>query len=268
MPLWILIAGLAAGLSLVMTAAWAIALSSGRSGWIDATWSFAVGAAAVAAALIPVDGSQETARQFIVAALAGLWSLRLGLHIAARTAGGGDDPRYAALREQWGEAHKRKLFWFLQVQAAAAFVLALSALAASRNPAPVPALGDVIGIAILLIAIAGEAIADRQLKAFTSDPANKGRVCDVGLWSWSRHPNYFFEWLGWLAYPVIALSSGYIWGWAAFAAPVLMYVLLVHASGIPPLEAHMIETRGDRFRDYQKRVSAFWPWPPRANPQA
>jgi steroid 5-alpha reductase family enzyme len=109
-------------------------------------------------------------------------------------------------------------------------------------------------------------IADRQLAAFRDDPANKGRVCDVGLWGMSRHPNYFFEWMGWFAYTIIAIdfSGGYPWGWLALAGPALMYWLLVHASGIPPLEAHMLRSRGQAFRDYQHRVNAFWPGPQHA----
>ena len=115
----------------------------------------------------------------------------------------------------------------------------------------------------MLVAVVGETIADRQLSGFRADPANKGKVCDVGLWGMSRHPNYFFEWLGWLAYAVIAVdpTSAYPWGWLALAGPVLMYWLLVHASGIPPLEAHMLRSRGDAFRAYQARVNAFWPGP-------
>jgi steroid 5-alpha reductase family enzyme len=89
--------------------------------------------------------------------------------------------------------------------------------------------------------------------------------CDVGLWGWSRHPNYFFEWLGWLAYPLLAidLSGAYLWGWAALLGPACMYWLLVHVSGIPPLEAHMLERRRDEFRAHQARTNAFFPAPPR-----
>ena len=115
---------------------------------------------------------------------------------------------------------------------------------------------------------AGEALADAQLKAFRTDPANKGRVCDVGLWRWSRHPNYFFEWFGWLAYPVIGISFGdplsYPWGFAALLGPVFMYWILVYVTGIPPLEAQMLRSRGDRYRDYQSRTSPFFPWQPQA----
>jgi steroid 5-alpha reductase family enzyme len=84
------------------------------------------------------------------------------------------------------------------------------------------------------------------------------------LWRWSRHPNYFFEWFGWLAYPVIALSTQYPWGWAALPAPLFMYWILVYVTGIPPLEAQMLRSRGDRYRDYQSRTSAFFPLPPQA----
>ncbi len=257
------IVGLALCLALTMTVAWLVALRSGRSGWIDAIWSFATGVFGAAAALFVFDGSEVSTRQMLVALLALLWSLRLGLHIAARTARGGDDPRYRQLREEWGTAFPVRLFWFLQIQALAALVLVLSIAIAAHNPAPGLRALDAIGIAVLIAAVAGEAVADRQLSAFRSDPANEGRVCDVGLWGMSRHPNYFFEWLGWCAYALIAIDAtgSYPWGWLALAGPLLMYWLLVHASGIPPLEAHMLRSRGEVFRKYQQRVNAFWPGP-------
>src|SRR6266481_1456974 len=123
-------------------------------------------------------------------------------------------------------------------------------------------LQDTLGALILFVGIAGEALADAQLKRFREQPVNKGRVCDAGLWRWSRHPNYFFEWFGWLAYPVIALSVDYQWGWATLLAPAFMYWILVYVTGIPPLEAQMLRSRGDRYRDYQLRTSQFFPLPP------
>jgi steroid 5-alpha reductase family enzyme len=114
-----------------------------------------------------------------------------------------------------------------------------------------------------LVAIAGEAMADRQLRDFKSNPHNRGKVCDVGLWSLSRHPNYFFEWLTWVAYPVIAVDfAGHNpYGWLALAAPACMYWVLVHVSGVPPLEQHMLRSRGAAFRAYQLRTRAFFPIP-------
>jgi steroid 5-alpha reductase family enzyme len=270
MPAWLLILLIAVALAAIMAAAAEIALRTGKSGWIDAIWSASVGAASVAASLVPIAGAPGTsARQWLVAALIALWSIRLASHIASRTLSGGDDPRYAELKRQWGDNRRPRLFLFLQIQAACALVLALAVMAAARNPAVGPwgGLGwqDLFGVAILIVAVIGEAVADRQLRAFAKNPANKRKVCDVGLWAYSRHPNYFFEWLGWFAYAAIALdlSGAYPWGFAALAAPALMYWLLVHASGIPPLEAHMEKSRGEAFRAYQRRVNAFFPGPPK-----
>lgn len=262
----ITVVALAACLSATMTGAWLVALRTGRSGWIDAIWSFATGGFGAAAALIPLGNTQISTRQLLVAILALVWSLRLGFHIAVRTAGGGDDPRYRQLREEWGVSFNRRLFWFLQIQALAALALALSVMLAAHNPAPGLRFADWLGVAVLVLAVVGESIADHQLSRFRSDPANKSRVCDAGLWGMSRHPNYFFEWLGWLAYSIIAidLAGAYHWGWLALAGPLLMYWLLVHGSGIPPLEAHMLRSRGRAFRDYQQRVNAFWPGPQHA----
>jgi steroid 5-alpha reductase family enzyme len=144
----------------------------------------------------------------------------------------------------------------------------LSIFMAGQNLSPFPNPGDFLGAAILVVAIAGEAIADRQLRRFAADPANRGRVCDIGLWSASRHPNYFFEWLGWLAYPAIAvgLPPSNPVGLIALVGPAFMYWLLVYVSGLPPLEAHMARSRGAAFAAYQQRVNAFFPGPARNGP--
>jgi steroid 5-alpha reductase family enzyme len=199
----------------------------------------------------------------VVAVLAVSWCLRLGIHIATRTRAATDDPRYRNLQNQWGTDASRRMFWFLQSQAAVGIILALSIVLAAQNPNPNLRLQDLIGLVILLAAIVGEAIADRQLRAFKSDPANRNAICDVGLWRWSRHPNYFFEWLLWLAYPIIAIDfAGHNpYGWLSLAAPICMYWILVHVSGIPPLEDHMLRSRGEAFRAYQKRTRAFLPLP-------
>ena len=259
----------ALGLVVTMALAWLVAVRSGRSGWVDAIWSFAVGIFGAFMALIPAVEGDNQLRQWLVALLVLAWSLRLGVHILMRTLGDGrDDPRYAQLKEEWGTNFPGRLFWFLQIQAAAAFLLVLSVMAAAHNPSPTFGLGDWAGIALMLVAVGGEALADRQLKAFRADPVNKSKVCDIGFWGLSRHPNYFFEWLSWVAYVAIAINSpvAYPWGFAALTGPVLMYWLLVHVSGIPPLEAHMLRSRGDRFRRYQSRVNVFWPGRPKAAP--
>jgi steroid 5-alpha reductase family enzyme len=202
----------------------------------------------------------------LVAGLIGAWALRLGLHIRARVLTSPEDARYAQFRTEWAPRYQTMMFGFLQIQALAGALLLISVIAAAANPAPTLRPQDLAGAAVLAIAIFGEGLADNQLKAFAHDPANAGKVCDVGLWSWSRHPNYFFEWFGWVAYPLIAVdfSGHYAWGWLALIAPVAMYGLLRYGSGVPPLEAHMLRSRGELFRAYQARVSVFFPLPPRS----
>lgn len=255
------IAILAAGLSLTMMGAWAIQQRSGRSGWVDAIWTMAVGAGGMAAVVLAPETS-DLGRRWLAGVLIALWSLRLALYIALRTHGAGDDPRYAAMAKEWGPAAPRHMFVFLQYQAIAALVLVVAVLLAASNPAPFPHLSDILAFALLLASIAGATIADLQLANFRRDNRGRNAICDVGLWRYSRHPNYFFEWLGWCAWPLLAIDLGGAnpWGWLTLLAPLMMYWLLVHASGIPPLEAHMLRTRGEAFRAYQRRVNAFFPW--------
>jgi steroid 5-alpha reductase family enzyme len=258
-------------LSAIMAGAWLIWRGTRNSGWVDATWTFGLGAIGGIGAVSPTLLSGAlTLRQIVVAILVVFWSLRLGLHIAARTARITDDPRYAKLLRDWGAAAPRQMFWLLQKQALVSIPLALSIVLAAWNPVPGLRLQDFIGVFVLIAAIAGEGLSDRQLRGFRADPKNRDRVCDSGLWSWSRHPNYFFEWFGWLAYPLLAidLGGGYPWGWIALAGPACMYWLLVHISGIPPLEAHMLERRCDEFRAYQARTNAFFLGPPRTGRKA
>lgn len=262
------LAAIAVSLSVLMAGALVAQQRTGNSGWVDTIWTFSLGLVGAGSALWPVAGASPTARQWLVAALVTIWSLRLGVHIAIRTAGITDDPRYAAFAREWGVDSPRRMFIFLQNQGFGSIPLVFAIFVAARFPQDALRLQDHLGALILLAGIAGEALADAQLKGFRADPANKGKVCDVGLWRWSRHPNYFFEWFGWLAYPVIALSAGYAvqypWGWATLLAPVFMYWILVYVTGIPLLEAQMLRSRGDRYRDYQLCTSQFFPLPPQA----
>ncbi len=264
MILWYLeaLAAIAVSLSILMTGAWMVQQRTGNSGWVDTIWTFSLGLTGAASALWPIAGLNPNPRQWLVAALVAIWSIRLGSHIAARTAGISDDPRYAAFAREWGVNSPRRMFVFLQNQGLGSIPLVFSIFVAARFPSDALRVQDYLGVLILFVGIAGEALADAQLKRFRGTPANTGRVCDAGLWRWSRHPNYFFEWVGWLAYPVIALSPDYPWGWATLPAPVFMYWILVHVTGIPPLEAQMLRSRGERYRDYQARTSAFFPLPP------
>ena len=258
-------------LSVAMALAWWYQKREHNAGWSDVFWTFATGGAALMGAAWPLpevaghlsEAAGHSSRPLIVVALITLWTARLGLYLRGRTLIRPEDARYAGFRREWGADFQRRLFWFLQIQAAAGLPLAVAMMLAARNPAPGVSSADLLALLISVAAILGTALADRQLARFAADPANKKRVCDRGLWAWSRHPNYFFEWLGWFAWPLFAFNAHWPLGWLAFLAPVLMYWLLVHVSGIPPLERAMLASRGEAWRAYQNRTSAFFPLPPR-----
>lgn len=238
----------------VMALAWLVQRRLRNAGWVDAFWTFGLGSAGIVVALVGGAGP----RRFVVAALVGAWAVRLGGHIVARSRGAPEDSRYAHFRTEWGGDFERRIFVFLQIQAAAAALLLVPVLVAATSPRPLGWI-DAVAVTIAIAAFAGEGIADRQLQAFRSDPRNHGRVCDTGLWAWSRHPNYVFEWLHWWAYPLLALGAP--WAVLTLIGPAFMYWLLVHVSGIPPLEAQMLRSRGEAYRAYQQRVNAFLPRP-------
>lgn len=249
-----------------MTLAWAYQRHVGNAGWVDVFWTFTTGIAGIAGALWPIPmGTACPLRQGVVVGLAAFWSLRLGLHLRVRVRDRPEDRRYNGFRRSWGAEFQRKLFIFLMFQAIAALPLAAAIALAAHNPAPCLDALDYLGLGVIMVAILGEGLADRQLARFTSDRRNAGRVCDVGLWSWSRHPNYFFEFLGWCGWPLLAFNADWAWGLGAWSAPVLMYGLLVYVSGVPPLEQVMLASRGEAYRAYQRRTSKFFPLPPRHN---
>jgi steroid 5-alpha reductase family enzyme len=263
------LSSVALALGLVMSGAWLVWRRTGNSGWVDTVWTFGLGGVGIAGAfLAPGSVSATWWRPQLVAGLVALWALRLGVHIARRTRGIKDDPRYAKLMEGWGEDGPWQMYVLLQKQALVSIPLAVSILLAAWNPVATFRPVDLIGVLVLLVGIGGETLADRQLDRFRRDPVNRGRVCDVGLWRWSRHPNYFFEWVCWLAYPLLAVPASvtYPWGWLALAGPLCMYWLLRHVSGVPPLEMHMLESRGAAYRAYQARTSAFFPLPSKNEP--
>lgn len=256
---------ISAALSFCMAVAWIIQQRTGNSGWVDTIWTFGLGLVGVVSALTPVTGAEWKPRQIGVAVLALVWAARLGIYIAGRSARIADDPRYADLVKGWGSSAPRQMFWLLQKQALVSIPLAVTMFVAAHHPRHGFALRDFAALLIMAVAVVGEGLADWELQRFKSDPINKGGINDIGLWSWCRHPNYFFETFGWIAYPLLAvdLSGSYWWGLLAFTGPACMYWLLVYVSGIPPLERHMVRTRGNKFRAYQDRTNAFFPGPPR-----
>jgi steroid 5-alpha reductase family enzyme len=252
----------AIALSAAMALAWVAWYRTRNSGWIDTIWSCSIGIVGAVAGIAAAHGS---ARAFVVAICAILWSGRLGIHIARRTMTLRDDPRYAALIDAWGRSAASRMFLFLQTQALFGIPLVLSISLAAMNPDRLWRVSDLAAVALILIAVGFEALADIQLNGFRKRNYGSSGICDTGLWRFSRHPNYFFEWVGWCAYPLFAISPDFAYGFITLVAPVTMYWLLVHVSGIPPLEDHMMRTRGDAFRRYQARTSKFFPLPPLSN---
>jgi len=245
--------------ALIATWLWHRHGRGGRAGSIDVLWS--LGTALTAAVLAMTASESPLSRRALLAVIVLLWGGRLAIHLARRLTIHGEDPRYEMLLARWGDGKRIRLLLFFQVQAMWVVLFAIPIWLAARNPEPAPALMDFAGAAIALIAIAGEAIADAQLARFRRDPERHRRVCEVGLWRYSRHPNYFFEWVYWLSFPLIGWGGP--WRWLTLAAPALMLVFLLRVTGIPLLEALLVERRGDVYREYQRRTSRFIPLPRR-----
>lgn len=199
----------AIGLSVAMAGACAVQRATGLSGWIDTIWSLTVEVGAITAAIY-ANGS--ISRRSMVLVLVAIWSLRLASQIGARTTGAKEDPRYAKFIEAWGDSAPWRLFVFLQVQAVAAFVLVFAVYLAAANDEYLLRPLDFLALAVAFIALGAEALSDVQLGRFRKSPGARTGVCEVGLWRYSRHPNYFFEWLFWCCFPLFALA-GPIWSW-------------------------------------------------------
>jgi steroid 5-alpha reductase family enzyme len=239
-----------------MVFAWLLIRKTGNGGLADIVWTLALGATMLFfcyAVATPVHG-----HDVLAALIAILWTIRLGLPLWRRNVGGPEDARYTALRRQWGDRFMPRLFGFLIIQAVAALPLALTGMIAARNPLPLGTL-DALGVLVMAIGLWGGHVADSQLARFKKDPSQQGKICDVGLWSRSRHPNYFFETMFWSGWPLLALSGGELTGAFALMGPVFIYLLLRYVSGEPLVEQHMARRYGDAFTLYCRRVPPFFP---------
>lgn len=254
-------------MSALMTFLWVWQRRHGDAGIVDVGWAYGIG---ILALFYSCAGEGAWERRLLVAGVALLWSLRLGTYLLRdRVLGRPEDGRYQSLRRSWGAAFQRKLFWFYQAQGAADSLLSLPILVVLANPRPDLSPWEWLGAALVVVSVIGETVADRQLAGFRHDPANRGKTCRRGLWAYSRHPNYFFEWLHWLAYPIMALAwPGAVfspWWWLTPLSAVVLLYLILRVTGIPPTEAQALRSRGDDYRRYQREVSAFVPWPNRAS---
>ena len=229
-------------------------------GFVDVAWSYAF-AGLVGFEAFASDGWLP--RRVVLAVLVGAWSVRLGTHLLRRVAAHHpeEDARYVRLRHDWAANFTPKMFGFFQLQALSIAVLGAGFLVTTRNTAPRFHPLELAAVALWLVAIAGEALADAQLAAFKRDPARRGQICDQGLWRYSRHPNYFFEWLVWVSFAGFALPSPF--GWIGLVGPAAILYLLLRVTGIPLAEAQSLRSKGEAYRRYQETTSVFVPLPPR-----
>ena len=246
--------GFAVGLMFMI---WLVALRVKNLGIVDVAWSISFLPVAVYFALV---AGGDPLRRGLIAGMAGLWSLRLAVHIGLRVLSHHprEDVRYTRLRADWGTRWKSKTFWFFQFQAGLIVLLSTVFLVPCLDGRPGLSWRAWAGVAVWLTALAGESLADFQLKQFRSTPANQGRICQTGLWNYSRHPNYFFEWLVWVGYFLFAWDSP--GGCFTVLCPALMLFFLLRVTGIPLTEELSVQSKGDAYRQYQRTTSAFVPW--------
>ncbi len=238
---------------------WLIQYVIDDSGIVDVGWGASVAAIGVFFCFM-TDGN--VTRRWIGAILILAWAVRLSFYLFQRWRRLPEDGRYVALKEKWGKQAQLRMFRFYQMQALGCYFFALPMLLAGSNQ---NGLGwtDWLGVAIWVFSIAGEAIADHQLHKYRQDPKNKGEVCKLGLWRYSRHPNYFCEWFHWWSYVMLAITAPF--GWLTILAPIAMWFFLTRVTGIPLTEIQAIKSRGDKYRAYQATTNAFFPWFPKTS---
>jgi len=243
----------------IMTVLWLVQRRTGNAGIVDVGWTAGIGLLGL---FFAATSGGFPPRRVLVAALIGIWSARLAFYLLRdRVVGRPEEGRYRTLREKWGSAVERKLFVFFQIQALAALFFALPILVIAHHPVDRWTAWDLAGVLIWCISVGNTILADRQLARFKRSPQNRGKTCREGWWRYSRHPNYFFEWLHWWSY--VALAVGATYWWATLLAPAAMLYFLLRVTGIPPTEAQALASRGDDYRRYQQTTNAFVPWFPK-----
>ncbi|HWY10363.1 MAG TPA: DUF1295 domain-containing protein [Bacteroidia bacterium] len=225
-----------------------------NNGIVDIFWAYNF---LVIAIIIWFLADGYAPRKNVVCLLAALWSLRLGFYLTIRVGLHLDveEGRYKQLRQEWNET---KFFFFFQMQAFSNVMLAIPFFVIALNPEPHMNIIEYIGAGMWCLSIIGEGLSDWQLKQFKKNPSNKGRVCENGLWNYSRHPNYFFQFMIWVSVFVFAITSPY--GWLSIICPLSIGYLIFKVTGIPMTEEQAVRSKGELYKEYQRTTSAFIPW--------
>lgn len=240
--------------AIIMTIVFLWALKIKNNGIVDIFWAFDFTVIAAIVWLLS-DGFSE--RKLLVCGLAGLWSLRLGIYLLIRVGSHikEEEGRYKQLRQEWSSG---KFFVFFQMQAFSNVMLSIPFFIIALNPDPGLSVAEYIGATLWFLCIIGEGVSDWQLQYFKSKPENKGKVCQYGLWNYSRHPNYFFQFSIWIAVLIFAFSSPY--GWLAVICPISIGYLIFKVTGIPMTEEQAVRSKGEAYKEYQRTTSVFVPW--------
>ncbi len=245
------------GIIVIFTINWLVALKIKIASIVDILWAASFGIMAFLYWLL-IAPHHIAPLPIIILVLIVIWSFRLAIYLGFRIFRHGrkEDSRYAALKEKWGDRATLNLFIFYQFQGLLIFILSLVFPFIFLNTTHfLPQ--HFIGIALALVAIVGEALSDWHLSRFkTKHPQS---ICDVGLWKYSRHPNYFFQWLAWCAWAVLATDLSYPLSLVTWAAPAIMYYLLRYVSGIPLTEKLMLQKYGAPYRSYLETTPPFFP---------
>ncbi|MEO6958142.1 MAG: DUF1295 domain-containing protein [Antricoccus sp.] len=227
----------------------------GRVNVIDVAWGVMFVAAAIVAAIL---GTASSSRRWIILGIVAVWGLRLSIYLALKTAGHGEDPRYERILRKGDGSFLYTVRKVYLLQAFLAWFISLPVQVAAITDRPIGPLMW-IGAVIAVVGIALETVGDAQLSAFKSDPANKGKIMSSGLWSWTRHPNYFGDACLWWG---VFLISAEAWpGALTILSPVAMTYLLVFLSGAKLLERSMSKRPG--YNRYMRQTSFFVPLPPK-----
>ena len=246
-----------ATVSLAMAIVWFVRRKARRAAWVDVAWTIGTGSLAMAFALA---AGGAAARQALIAALAPLSSLRLTWYLVAGLQNSAEDGRYVRLPCRYADSADSWLFGVFQAQALLYAIFAAPAHIAARIPSRV-GWSRAVGALIWAVAVAGETVADHQLRRLRDSGPESLMVCRFGLWKCSRHPNYSLEWLHWWSYVAVAWQAAY--GWLTLVGPGATLLHIFRVMGAPPTVEQAIAGRGDAYQGYQREVSPFFSWWPR-----